>query len=101
MLTQRSVISKKVVLLRQSHQQISFCALFSELFSEPKTKVFSPPGNASWVTSVSVMVVDQFGLTDTATVQVTITDINDNAPTFGQEMYSATVSGKGFNERQV
>lgn len=31
-------------------------------------------------------------LSSTATVTVTVTDINDNAPTFDQEGYSATIS---------
>ena len=40
------------------------------------------------------MVVDQYGLTDTATVQVTITDINNNTPSFSQSVYSAELYGE-------
>ena len=50
-------------------------------------------GNATWVVSVSVMVVDQYGLTDTATAQVTVTDINNNAPKFSQGVYTANLYG--------
>ena len=54
-------------------------------------------GNATWIVTVSVMVVDQYGLTDTAVVQVTITDINNNVPTFSQSVYSADLYGEHFS----
>ena len=48
----------------------------------------------SYVTSleITVMVEDQSGLTDSADLNFTVLDVNDNVPTFSQSVYTVNIT---------